>query len=127
MTATQRNFNYSQYLSDDGTTYCLKAAQEWISAAGNPGGSAACSANPAYGRASSRRAPRKAIYRDATTFRTVTVPVFTPTAYAALDVGSSTLAVFIPGEAGSVTYTLVKKVAERIPSTVVGRQDPDHA
>ena len=127
MTATQRNFNYSQYLSDDGTTYCLKASQEWISAAGNPGGSAACSANPAYGRATRRRAPRKVIFREPTTFRTVTVPVFTPTAYSAIDVGSTTLAVFIPGETGSVTYTAVKKIPERIPSTVVGRQDPDHA
>ena len=127
MAATQRNFNYSQYVSDDGTTYCLKAAQEWISAAGNPGGSAACSANPAYGRATVRRSPRKIIYRDSTTFRTVTVPVFTTAAYAALDVGSATLSVFVPGEAGAVTYTAVKKIAERIPSTVIGRQDPDHA
>jgi hypothetical protein len=127
MAANQRNFNYSQYVSDDGTTYCLKASQEWISAAGNPGGSAACSANPAYGRASNRRQPRKVIYRDPTTFRTMTVPVFTPTAYAALDVGAATQAVNVPGEAGTVTYTLVKKIAEKIPSTVVGRQDPDHA
>ena len=126
MVAVQPNFNYSQYVSDDGTTYCLKASQEWISAAGNPGGSAACSANPAYGRATTRRAPRRAIYRDPTTFRTRTVPVFTSTAYAALDVGSAVLQVVIPGETGGVTYTLVKKVAERIPSTVVGRQNPDH-
>ena len=126
MVAVQPNFNYSQYVSDDGTTYCLKASQEWISEGGNPGGSAACSANPAYGRATRRRAPRKVIYRDPTTFRTRTVPVFTPTAYAALDVGSATLAVAVPGETGTVTYTAVKKVPERIPSTVVGRQDPDH-
>lgn len=127
MAATQPNFNYSQYVSDDGTTYCLKASQEWISAAGNPGGSATCSANPAYGRATRRRAPRKVIYRDPTTFRTRTVPVFTSAAYSALDVGAATLSVFVPGEAGAVTYTLVKKIPERIPSTVVGRQDPDHA
>jgi hypothetical protein len=127
MAATQRNFNFSQYVSDDGTTYCLKASQEWISAAGNPGGSVTCSGNPAYGRATTRRSPRKVVYRDATTFRTVTVPVFTPTAYAAISVGSSTLPIMIPGETGSVTYTAVKKVPERIPSTVIGRQDPDHA
>ncbi len=125
MAADQRNFGYSQYVSDDGTTYCLKADANMIGTSGL--GGAACSGNPAYGRATNRRAPRKAIYVDGTTFRTVTTPVFTATAYAALTVGSSTLAIHVPGETATVTYTLKKKVAERIPSTVIGRTDPDHA
>lgn len=125
MAADQRNFGYSQYVSDDGTTYCLKADANMIALSGL--GGAACSGNPAYGRATTRRSPRKAIYVDPATFRTLTTPVFTASDYAALTVGTSTVAVHVPGETATVTYTLKKKVAERIPSTVIGRQDPDHA
>jgi hypothetical protein len=35
--------------------------------------------------------------------------------------------VFVPGLATAVTYTLVKKVPERVPSIIIGRQDADHA
>ena len=124
MPAVQRNFDYFAYESDDATTYCLRADEDWGNNAAS--GGAACAGAPAYGRATSRRAPRKAIYRDPQTFRTFTEPVFTPTAYAALTVGTSTWAVNVPGLATTVSYTLVKKVPERIPSTVVGRQDTDH-
>jgi hypothetical protein len=125
MPADQRNFNYSAYESDDTVTYCLKADQAWISFADS--GAAACAGAPAYGRATRRRAPRKAIYRDSTTFRTVTEPVFTAAQYAALTVGTDTYDVHVPGNTATVSYTLVKKVPERIPSTVIGRQDTDHA
>ena len=124
MAADQRNFGYSQYVSDDSSTYCLKADSNWI--ANVTSGSAACAGQVAYGRASRRRQPRKVIYRDGTTFRTVTVPVFTPAAYAAIDVGTATMTVHVPGETGTVTYTAVKKIPEKIPSTVIGRQDTDH-
>jgi len=125
MAADQRNFGYSQYVSDDGTTYCLKADSNMIATSGL--GGAACTGQPAYGRATNRRAPRKAIYIDGTTFRTVTTPVFTATDYAALTVGTDTLSIHVPGETAAVTYTLKKKVPEKVPSTVIGRQDPDHA
>lgn len=125
MAAVQRNFNYFAYVSDDGTTYCMKADQDWGSSGAS--GGAACTGDPAWGRSTTRRMPRKAIFVDPTTFRTVTAPVFTTTAYAALTVGTSTLSVSVPGETAAVTYTLKKKTAERIPSTVIGRQDPDHA
>jgi len=121
----QPNFNYSQYVSGDGTTYCLKASQEWISYTGNPGASAACTGQPAYGRASRRSSPRKAVYRDPATFRTRTVPVFTQAALDALTIGTSTIDVPVQGSATAVTYTLVHKVGEKIPGTVVGRQDPN--
>lgn len=124
MAADQRNFDYSQYASDDGTTYCLKADANMIATSGL--GGTACTGQPAYGRATTRRSPRKAIYRDPTTFRTLTTPVFTASDYAALTVGTSTVSVHVPGNTAAVTYTLVKKVPERIPSTVIGRQDTDH-
>lgn len=125
MPADQRNFNYSQYVSDDATTYCLKADQNWITDT-TDSGSAACTTQPPYGRATKRRVPRKFIFRDPTTFRTLTVPVFTTAAYAAGTVGTLTQAVHVPGLVAPVTYTLVKKVPERVPSTVIGRQDSDH-
>lgn len=126
MAADQRNFAFSDYGSDDGTTYCLKGDANMI-AVGAHGGVTPCTSGLAYGRATRRRSPRKAIYRDGTTFRTVTTPVFTPAAFAALVVGTATVAVHVPGNTATVTYTLVKKVPERIPSIVIGRTDPDHA
>jgi hypothetical protein len=125
MPAVQRNFNYAAYESDDATTYCLKADQDWITNSA-VSGAAACAGAPAYGRATTRRSPRKFIYRDPTTFRTVTEPVFTAAAYAAAAIGS-TIAIDVPGETATVNYGLVKKVPEKIPSTVVGRQAGDHA
>ena len=126
MAADQRNFAYSQYVSDDGNTYCMKADARWIADTG-ASGAAACTGQANYGRRSTRRKPRLAIYVDPTTFRTVTEPVFTPTAYAALTVGSSTQAISVPGETATVTYTLKSKVGEKVPTTIIGRTDPDHA
>jgi hypothetical protein len=116
-----RNFNYFSYASDDGTTYNLKGDAVW-GAAGASGGTAA-GAHPAYGRASRRRAPRKAIFRDPGSFRTFTGTVYTSTAYNALSIGSSTVSRQLPGAQTAVTFTLIKKVAEKIPTTVIGRQD----
>ena len=125
MAADQRNFAYSAYVSDDGTTYCMKADANWIALADS--GGAACTGQPNYGRRTTRRTPRRAVYLDPTTFRTVTEPVFTATAYAALTVGTSTLAVHVPGNTATVTYTLKSKVGEKVPTTIIGRTDPDHA
>lgn len=124
MPATQRNFNYFSYASDDGTTYNLRADQDWGTNAVS--GLTARGAHPAYGRATRRRHPRKFIYRDPTTFRTFSGPVGTATAYAAAALGD-TVAIFVPGEVAAVNYELVKKVPEAVPSTIVGRQDADHA
>jgi len=125
MPGVQRNFGYFSYDSDDATSYCLKADADWGGSAGS--GGTACAGEPAYGRATTRRSPRYAIFRDPTTFRTLKGVVFTPAAYAALTVGTSTYSVTYPGSATPQSYTLVKKVPERIPSTVIGRQLEDHA
>lgn len=125
MPADQRNFDYGAYVSDDGNTYALKSDAAWIAEAQSGGSSGA--GHPNYGRKTTRRSPRMATFRDATTFRTFTGPVFTAAAYAALTVGTATRALHVPGETATVTYTLVKKTAERVPTNVIGRQDPDHA
>lgn len=125
MAVAQRNFDYFAYESDDGTTYCLRGDEDWGNAAAS--GGSACAGEPAYGPASPRRSPRYALFRDPTTFRTFKSPVYTPDAYAALTVGTSTFNQAIPGSASAQAYTLVKKIPEQIPSTVVGRQLGDHA
>jgi len=125
MAVAQLNYDYFAYESDDGTTYCKRSDDDWGNDAAS--GGAACAGAVAWGGDSRRRSTRKAIFRDPTTFRTRTLPVFTAAAYAALTVGTDTLTVAIPGSATAATYTLVKKVPEKVPSTVVGRQDPDHA
>jgi hypothetical protein len=121
----QKNLGFFSYDSDDATSYCLKGDKEWGDAAAS--GGSACTGEPAYGRATTRRAPRFVIFRDPTTFRTFRGVVYTPAAYAALTVGSSTRSITLPGSATPQTYTVVKKVPEKIPSTVIGRQLSDHA
>ena len=125
MPGVQRNFDYFAYDSDDATSYCLKGDDDWGNNADS--GGTACAGEPAYGRATTRRSPRFAIYRDPTTFRTFRGVVYTPAAYAALTVGTDTVSISYPGSATPQSYTLVKKVPEKIPSTVVGRQLIDHA
>jgi len=125
MPADQRNFAFSDYLSDDTTHYCMKADAAWIANADS--GGAACTTGFAYGRKTSRRKPRTAIYIDSTTFRTVQVPVFTPTAAAALVPGTSTLAVHVPGNTGTVSYTLSRIAPEKRPNLVLTSSKADHA
>lgn len=126
MAADQENFGYSQYVSGDGNTYCMKSTDEWIANA-NSGG-AACTGQAGYGRKTRRRSPRMAIYQDNTTFRTYTRPVFTSTAFDALTIGTSTVAVHVPGETATVTYTLVAKVGEKLaPTALRGPGKIDHA
>lgn len=121
VTTSARLFNYFNYVSDDGSTYNMRADQAWGQLAAS--GGVAASAPRAYGRASRRRAPRKFIYRDASSFRTFTGVVFTAAAFTAGTIGSSTITRQLPGASTLVTFTLIKKVPEKIPTTVVGRQD----
>lgn len=125
MPLNQRNRGYFSYDSDDGTSYCIPGDAEW-GADGDSGGTA-CAGERAYGRQSSRRHVRKAIFRDPTTYRTYTGVVYTPAAYAALTIGTSTQAVSVHDSATEVTYTLVAKVPEKVMGTVVGQQVLDHA
>ena len=53
---------------------------------------------PAWGRETRRHHTRKVIFRDSTTFRTKTAIMYTPTAYAAVVLGTTTLAELIEGD-----------------------------
>jgi hypothetical protein len=121
--AIQRNWNYYTYVSGDGTTYNIRAAVEWAAVAAH-GLAAGVPANPRF-MATGQKAPRKWRYRDATTGRTVQGPIGTSTAFDAGGLGD-TQDFFVPGNVAAVTHALVKKVAEKIPTTIVGTQLADH-
>jgi len=122
--ATQPNWNYFTYESDDGTDYNIRARAEWATVTEH-GLSARVNGQPRY-IASAQQQPRKAIYRDTTTGRSYQGPVGTAAAYTALAIGD-TITVPVQGLATAVTYTLVKKVGEKVPTTIVGTQLADHA
>lgn len=124
MPATQRNWNYYTYESDDGTTYNIRAAVEWAAVAAH-GLAARTNGAPRF-IASKSQTPRKFIYRDATTGRSASGPVGTSAAYTAATLGDDATIV-VPGLATGVTYDLVKKVPEKVPTTIVGTQLVDHA
>ncbi len=125
MPLDQRNFNYFSYDSDDASTsFCIRGDAAW--GANADSGGSACAGEPAYGRATARRHPRYAVFRDPTTFRTFKSVVYTPAAFAALTIGD-TLAVSLPGSATPQNYTLVQKINEKLAAKVVGRQLIDHA
>jgi len=125
MPATQRNWNYYDYVSGDGQTYSIRASEEWAAVAAH-GLTLTTTARPRY-IASAQQRPRKALYRDNTTFRTTSGPVGTSADWDALTLTTDTITVAVPGLATGVTYNLLKKIPEKIPVISVGRQDPDHA
>jgi enterochelin esterase-like enzyme len=123
--AQQKNFQLFTYLDDNAQSWNKRGELDSIRNAVD--GSAAFGAHPNWGRESRRHSVRKAIYSDGTTFRTKTIIVYTPTAFSALTVGTSTLSFMVEGEATAVVYTLAKKVAERQPSAQAARNLADHA
>jgi hypothetical protein len=115
------NFSYSTYVSGDGNSYSMRSITAWATAAVS--GGTATSAFPLYGKSTRRRKPRLARFRVAAEpGRILNLPVFTPTAFAALVIGTTTFARGIRGEAAAVTFTLSKTIGEQIPSHVMGFQ-----
>jgi hypothetical protein len=125
MVAQQRNIGLFSYTDDNAQVWNKAGELDAIRNAVD--GSTAFGAHPAWGRESTRHSVRKAIYQDATTFRTKTIIVYTPTAMAALTVGTSTLSFMVEGNTAAVVYTLAKKVGERQPAAKAARNLADHA
>ena len=121
MAVNLKNFDNYLYTDDN--------AVDWTKR-GESGGPAASVDGHATGAGdpvwinSSRMQVRRVIYQDAVTFRTINPIIYTPTAFAAISLGA-TLAVQVPGSATTVTYTAVKKIAERQPSRGVSRKLAD--
>jgi hypothetical protein len=120
----QRNFGFFTYESDDGTSYNIQADSVWGAVAGH-GLAARVNGQPRY-ITTGRRQPRRVTYTDLTTGRSVTGPVGTAAAFAALAIGT-VQAFTIVGQAATVNYTLTAKHAERVPTDIVARPLPDHA
>ena len=124
MPGVQRNWNYYTYVSGDGTTYNLRAAVEWAAIAAH--GLAARTNGAPRLIPSGQQQPRKFKYIDVTTGRTRQGPVGTAAAFAAAALGDSE-DFNIPGLATVVEHLLQKKIDEKLPTTLVGTQLPDHA
>lgn len=124
MAADQLNFGYFKYDSGDGHSYNIRAGAEWAAIAAH--GLAA--RDSALGRLipSKQQRPRNAVYVDLTTGRTKSGPIGTAAAFAALSIGD-TQDFHVPGETAAVTYTLARKVEEKVPGSVIQSSRPDHA
>lgn len=125
MAAIQKNWNYYTYVSEDGTTYNIRADVEWAAIAAH-GLAARTDGAPRF-IASKTQQPRKFVYQDPTTFRTRSGPVGTNAAFAAAAIDDAEN--FAVGNlATSVAYNLVKKVGEKVPKTKLGAANlADHA
>jgi hypothetical protein len=121
MARNQKNFQNFLYI-DDNNVHWTKRGEDGGAAAAVDG-HATTDGSPTWFD-SSRMKVRRVVYQDPTTFRTIDPIIYTPTAFAAIALGS-TLAVQVAGLATTVNYTAVKKVAERQPSRGSSRQLPD--
>jgi hypothetical protein len=123
MGRNQKNFEYFDYLDDNGAHWNVRGESGGAlhlvdgHAVFNP-------ANAVFGRISSRRHPRYAVFQDPTTLRTIRGIIYTPTAYAAIAPGD-TVAVQVPGLATTVSYRLLEKLPERLPRARASRNLPD--
>jgi hypothetical protein len=119
--ATQRNFKWYRYTDRDSRTWAIRADAE---AGDNAafGLTAFDATDPPFGPQSRRHAPLRAVYQDATTFRTRVVVVGNPTATLPL-----TLNVSIPGDGATVTYNLSGTLPEKLQKPKASRNLIDHA
>lgn len=125
MAADQRNYQVFTYVDDNGTVW-NKRGEEDAAQNAIDGSAALTDGAPMWPHASRRFHTRMAVFFDPTTFRTKRIIVYTAAAYAAIT-GATTLAVAVPGETGTVTYSLAEKIAEKQPVAHAARQLADHA
>jgi hypothetical protein len=123
MAADQKNFQNFLYVDDNTVSWTKRGEAEAVRAAVD--GSAAGTGAPVWIN-SARMRVRTVTYQDPTTFRTKSVIIYTPTAFAAIALGD-TIAFPVEGEATAVNYNAVKKNAEKQPSRGAARQLADHA
>jgi hypothetical protein len=120
----QKNFDYYSYESADGTTYNLRADEDWAAVAAH-GLAARANGQPRY-IASGRQKPRMAKYVDLTTGRSRSGPIGTSAAFDALVIGA-TQDFAVSGGAAPISYTLVAVTGEKVPGSVTQTHVADHA
>ncbi len=110
MARNQKNFTLQLYVDDDTAQWNLRS--EIGGAASAVDGHAAKDTSKPVWVTSFRNRPRRVIYQDSVTLRTVSPIIFTPAAFAAIAKGVI-LAVQVAGLATTVNYEAVQKVAEK--------------
>jgi len=121
--ANEPNRQWFRYISDGGVNFGIVADQDW-GVTGASGLTTFNSADPAWGPQSTQHRTRKAVYRDPSTFRTVTHPVGTAAAFAALP---ATISVPLPGSVTAQTYNLARRIPEKMRIPGPSRNLPDRA
>jgi len=111
MARNQKNFDNFLYVDDNTVSWTKRG--ETGGAASAVDGHATSTSSPVW-RDSGRMKVRRIIAIDVTTGRTIDPIIYTPTAFAAIDLGD-TIAVQVEGSATTVDYTVDKKVAEKQP------------
>lgn len=123
MAAVQRNFKWYRYVDDKARNWAIRAdAEEGDNALF--GLAAFNAADAPFGPQSRRHQPRRAVYQDATTFRSRVVVVGTSAALATVP---ATLDVAVPGETATVTYDLAGSLPEKLQTAKASRNLIDHA
>ena len=125
MPADQRNFGLFTYVDDNAVSWNKRGEDNTVLNAVD--GSTAFGAHPRWPKESRRFHTRKVRYVDGTTFRSKTVVMYTAAAYAAITLGTSTVALHVEGETATVTYTAAEKIPEKQPGASAVRQLADHA
>lgn len=110
MARNQKNFAYFTYVDGDGTSWNLRG--ESGGAASAVDGNAPAVATQNMWHRTKRNQPRRIIYMDATTGRTIDPVFYTPTAFNAVAKGD-VVAVQVEGLATTVNYAAVRKLEER--------------
>lgn len=125
MAADQLNKQWFTYVDSNGTSW-NKLGNDDAACHAIDGSAAAVGGQPDYPRGSRRRHVREAVYTDNTTFRNKSCIIYTDAAFTAIAAGA-TIAVHVPGETATVSYTLSSKVPDKAPVRSAARQLPDHA
>ena len=112
MAVNQKNTSYFLYTDDNAVDWNVRGEDGGPAAAVD--GHTTDYTHPAWGRNTTRRHVRYAVYRDPSSFRSVKCVIYTPTAFAAIAAGD-TVSVMVAGSATGVTYTLAQKVSEKQP------------
>lgn len=125
MAADQLNKQWFTYVDLNGQAW-NKLGNDDAACHAIDGSAAAVGGQPDYPRATRRRQPREAIFTDPTTFRQKSCIIYTEAALAAITAGA-TIAVHVPGETATVSYTLSAKRPDKAPVRSTARQLADHA
>lgn len=123
MARNQKNFQLFTYVDDNGTSWNVRG-EDGGAASAVDGHATFTATAPVWDRNTTRQHVRYVVYEDPTTHRTIKPIIYTPTAYAAIALGS-TLAVSVAGLTTTVSYNATKKIPEKQASRKSARQLPD--